>query len=103
MYKFYPILNHVACISAQAVAASVASAVMGESSISASSISVDVSLPQQPRQPPTKPISSRPNVQATHSQKRRVEEKEKGDEPAAKQHLISKQGRFLRSVVSWLF
>ena len=77
MYKFYPVLNHVACISARAVAALVASAVMGQSSVPAS------------------------DVQATHSQKRRVEEK--GDEPAAKRCLISKQGRFLRSVVSWLF
>ena len=106
VYKFYPVLNHVACISAQALAALIAQAVMGQSSTPASSISVG--LPQtQPRQPPTKPISS--DVQATHhSQKRRVEENE--DQPAAKRRLISKQGRvdstfvrFLRSIVSWLF
>ena len=86
VYKFYPVLNHVACISAQAVAASVASAVMGQSSTPASSVSV--SVPRQPRQPSTKPISS--DVQATHK-KRPVEEKE--DEPPAKQHIISTQGR----------
>ena len=86
VYKFYPVLNHVTCISAQ-LAASIAQAVMGQSSAPASSVSVGV---PQPRQPPTKPISS--DVQVTHhSQKRRVEEKE--DEPAAKQCLISKQGR----------
>ena len=87
-----------------ALAASIAQVVTGQSSAPASSISVG--LPQ-PRQPPTKPISS--DVQATHhSKKRHVEEKE--DQPAAKRCLISKQGRvdstfvrFLRSIVSWLF
>ena len=73
MYKFYPVLNHVACISARAVAVSVASAVMGQPSVPAS------------------------DVQATHSQKRRVEEK--GDEPVAKRRLISKQGRFLKALI----
>ena len=104
VYKFYPVLNHVACISAQALAASIAQAVMGQSSAPASSVSVG--LPQ-PKQPTTKPISS--DVQVTHhSQKRCMEEKE--DQPAAKRCLISKQGRvdstfvrFLRSIVSWLF
>ena len=83
VYKFYPVLNHITCISAQAVAASVATAVMGQSSAPASSVSVGLPW-SQPRQPPTKPISS--DVQATHhshSQKKRpVEEKE--DEPPAK-------------------
>ena len=87
MYKFYPVLSHVTCISAQAVAASIATAVMGQSSTPASSVSVPWA---QPRQPPTKPISS--DVQVTHLQKKRpVEEQE--DEPPAKQCLISKQGR----------
>ena len=80
VYKFYRVLNHVACISAQAVAVSIATAVMGQSSAPASTISRPWT---QPRQPPTKPISS--DVQATHhshSQKKRpVEEKE---EPPAK-------------------
>ena len=93
VYKFYPVLNHVACISARSVAASVASAVTGQSPAPASS----VSIPRQPRQPPTKPISS--DVQATHK-KRPVEEKE--DEPPAKWCIISIQGRSIVSV-NWLF
>ena len=92
VYKFYPVLNHVTCISAQAVAALIATAVMGQSSTPASSVSISIPWAQS-RQPPTKPISS--DVQATyhsHSQKKRpVEEQE--DEPQAKQCLIDKQGR----------
>ena len=88
MYKFYPVLNHVAYISAQSVVASVAIAVMGQSSTPASSVP-QAQPTSKSKQPLTKPISSK--VQVT--QKRPVEEQEQEQEPPAKQCLTSKQGR----------
>ena len=83
MYKFYLVLNHVTCISAKIVAASVATAVMGQSSALASSISIPQAQPRdtsKSKQPTTKPISS--DIQVTHPQKKPVEKQE--EEPPAK-------------------
>ena len=70
----------------------VATAVMGQSSAPASSVSIGIRQAQPidmstTKQPPTKPISS--DVQVTHSQKKRPVEEEE-DESLAKQCLLSK-------------